>query len=129
LYSNLKERSLKNKISTDFNLNSEYFDNFLHAITEIRNICAHYGRLWNRKFPAKIKILKNTENGWLKNIPEDKDCNKIYLYLSYIKFVTDYLDINNNFAVDLKELIQKNELIDLNSMGFTNDWKEEELWK
>lgn len=40
----------KKKIARPYELHHDIFTAFLHHLSVVRNICAHHGRLWNRRF-------------------------------------------------------------------------------
>ncbi len=59
LYGNLKP-SVKSKdiIAAEFNtVNHTYLPSWLQSIAQIRNICAHHGRLWNKNLPGRPALL------------------------------------------------------------------------
>lgn len=56
-FQNTKESAMKRDIMRYFGMPTvEAFEGVLHALTPVRNLCAHHGRLWNRLlhsgFPA-----------------------------------------------------------------------------
>src|SRR5262249_54790259 len=55
IYKNLENRSDKKSISDIFKLSPIELESWLHAITYIRNLCAHHSRLWNRHFTIRPK--------------------------------------------------------------------------
>lgn len=127
IYSNINDRKLRNKISKDFGLNCVFFDSFLHTITEVRNICAHCGRLWNRKLNTSLKVLTK-EDKWIKILPEVSDRNKIYFFVSYVKFILDFLNKDNAFSEEFKNLMKKYPVIDVRAMGFPVNWEKDIFW-
>ncbi len=42
-----------------FNLDESVLTSFTHHMSHVRNICAHHGRLWNRRFTVKMKVPKS----------------------------------------------------------------------
>lgn len=101
---------------------SEYFDtgyqlleSWLLCISNLRNRCAHYVRLYNFKFnkwpasPKKGIKLKNT----------------IFDYIYILRYC--HSDLNkwkNSFLVDLRALVDEyKEYIDLVCIGFPGDWE------
>ncbi|MCE9538602.1 MAG: Abi family protein, partial [Bacteroidetes bacterium] len=59
LYGNLKHTlNSKDKIADEMGtVNHTYLPSWLQAIAQIRNICAHHGRLWNKNLPGRPKLL------------------------------------------------------------------------
>ena len=50
IYSNIKDKKLKKKISQRFDLQIAPFESWLTILTLTRNICCHHSRAWNRQF-------------------------------------------------------------------------------
>lgn len=90
--------------------------NWIRALTEVRNICAHYERLFNRTLTNSIK---------LQPMYNDKGINNsIFATLIILKLLINNNEIWNEFMVCLNNLFDKYEFNDLSSMGFTDDWKD-----
>lgn len=47
---------VKVPIANHFNLHSRILASWLHTLTNVRNICAHHARLWNRVLPIRPEI-------------------------------------------------------------------------
>jgi abortive infection bacteriophage resistance protein len=57
MYANLRKK-LKKQIAQEFRGPAPVFLSWLHALTAIRNTCAHHGRLWNRELAVKPELPK-----------------------------------------------------------------------
>src|SRR3546814_20148535 len=55
-YSSLADRALRNRIAVPLGLPETVLVPLVRHVTDIRNICAHHGRLWNRGFLAPPKL-------------------------------------------------------------------------
>jgi len=53
IFSGLRKTKYKKKISEHFGFDQKDFAAWIHALTLIRNICAHHQRFWNRNLPPK----------------------------------------------------------------------------
>jgi abortive infection bacteriophage resistance protein len=72
IYGNLNHRQApaKDKIASDLGVaNHTYLHSWLQSISDVRNICAHHARLWNRHLPAVPKLLPKPISPWLTNVP------------------------------------------------------------
>jgi abortive infection bacteriophage resistance protein len=128
LFRNLKNGPMKTKVAREFGLpTSEILSSWMYAITGIRNIVAHHGRLWNRRFIIKPTIPSRTINPFLNNTRIFR--NKIYAIFCCMNYILKIISPGNSFVTDLKELLTSSHLIDLHEMGFPDDWEEEEIWK
>jgi abortive infection bacteriophage resistance protein len=71
LYGNLKP-SVKSKdtIAKDFGtINHTFLPSWLQSFTQIRNLCAHHSRLWNKNLPGKPNLLPKPPFEWLTIVP------------------------------------------------------------
>jgi len=128
MYSNLKDTQSKSEISKHFGIPYQILENWLLMLTYSRNICAHHSRFWNREFSLKVlKTKKPLDHNWIEQSGIAR--NKAYMYLSIIKFLTDRINPNNSFKQKLIYLFEKYQNIDfIKSMGFPENWEEQELW-
>ncbi|WP_186648912.1 Abi family protein [Fluviispira vulneris] len=123
LYSNLKI-NLKKDISREFHLDDEVFESCLRNINVVRNICAHHGRLWNKKLTScRMKIPKKPEklyDLWEKSKNED---SKIYNTILILNYFSNIIDYKSKWIYELNKFLIKsidNKIIyvtDLKMMG------------
>lgn len=97
--------------TTDTNVES-----WLKCITELRNNCAHYSRLYNTRL---ISIPATP-----KNFPHTLG-RMVFDYILVLKFLYyDPIKWKNEFMVNLETLINEYETsIELKHIGFPNDWQ------
>ena len=56
LYKNIKQDSIiKRRVAGQYKLDARFLESVLQNLSEIRNVCAHHGRLWNRKLTSKLR--------------------------------------------------------------------------
>lgn len=127
-FSNLKDTSIKSKISNEFGIPYQLLENWLIAITYCRNICAHHSRFWNRELAIKVlKSNKELSYKWIEQNGVSR--NKSYMYLSIIKYLLDRVNPNNSFKEKIVELFEKYPNIDyIKSMDFPKNWEQQPLW-
>ena len=117
MYSNLK-REDKRIVSREL-LGLDYkllVAGLLH-LSYVRNICAHYGRLYNKKFVVFTKLHKNYSQ---YNI----DGNSLFATILSIKELMPNKDEWIMFKIQLEALIEQNkDIVDLNLIGFPDDWR------
>lgn len=127
--SGLKNRSDINGISKHFGLPPDIFCSWLHTINYVRNLCAHHSRLWNRDLniiPKKLNFSKNRI--WLNN-PDTVRRSKIYYFLSMLNYLLQTSSPNSSFKSRLHTLLENyKNVVNLNSMGFSQDWNKEKMW-
>ncbi len=128
MFRNLKKGKEKTKITNEFGLTKpEFLESWMYAIANMRNIVAHHGRLWNRRFIAKPVIPYNTLNPFLKN--QKIYDNKLYAILSCMNYILIIISPGNSFVKDLKDLLKTCPLVDMHEMGFPADWEQEPIWQ
>lgn len=55
---NLKLRADRQAIAKPFGLDEKALISFVHHMSYVRNICAHHGRLWNKRFTVTMMVPK-----------------------------------------------------------------------
>lgn len=116
-YKNLKGE-YKKQIAKEYNLSTSLFSDWIHCISYLRNMVAHYMRLYNFKIqvtPKKDKYIKNFPN------PTYHVFDILYiiklLYPSPVKW-------NSYIMPTIEQLfVQYSENIDIQAYGFNNNWK------
>lgn len=131
LYGNLHDSiKSKDKIAKDFGTaNKTYLKSWLQSIAQIRNICAHHGRIWNKNLPGKPKLLNRPPNKWLINVPSITQRDKLYIHICCMKYLVDTIDESNHLAEKFKNLFNKYPNVDKNALGFIDGWEKEPLWE
>lgn len=115
MYKNMKNED-KSKIAEVFHTDYHYFESWIENFAYIRNICAHYGRLYGAKLTKSPKLYKEYLK---KNISN----NTIFATLVNLKIVSEEENYKK-FYHDLTELIARYENIELRHVGFIENWKE-----
>ena len=128
LFSNLKKGTEKKKITTEFALfKPEILESWMHTFAHLRNICAHHGRIWNRRLTTMPQLPSNTTNPFLKNTIVYP--NKLYATLCCMNYILQIISPGNEFTNRLKLLLGTCNLIDLKEMGFPKEWEAEPIWE
>ena len=58
-YDATKQAQIRQRIADYYHLPEKVFSSLLKQSNYLRNICAHHGRLWNRKITFKLATRKN----------------------------------------------------------------------
>ena len=116
LYKNMKNPD-KKAIAKSFGIGYTYYESWIESISYVRNICAHYGRIYNAKLTKKPILYKQYVELGIDN-------NRFYAVLLCISHIVDHDDHWRGFLDDIENLITKYSNIDISSMGFPGDWKE-----
>ena len=110
----------KKVISGLYNTEPDYLKSWILALVEVRNICAHYSRLYN--MPLKQAPFLYSEYKQYRN---DK-LNKIFPVVIVIKrMLQDNTGLWNSFYNGLYTLIESySEEVNLSFIGFPDNWKD-----
>lgn len=106
----------KKAVAKTFGVGFTYLESWLESISYVRNICAHYGRLYNAKLSKTPMLYKEYTEVGIGN-------NRIFGVLLCMKALLKE-DLHWNIFVDQIELLfEKYEKVDIKTMGFAKEWK------
>lgn len=118
MYSNLTSKQQKKISKGCFNANNGLLESWLNNLAYVRNICAHYGRLYNKKMVITPRI-HNKYNSY------ELETNRLFVSILAIKELTIDMIEWRNFETELKALIEEYmDVIDLKLIGFPENWIE-----
>jgi len=114
LYENLKPYDQK-QISSIYSIGSSYTIKWLHTLSYIRNLCAHYSRLYNRTLTKSPQLFRSER----KQI----DNTKIFAGILIMKRLNIDNQAWDTFITSLIGLIESYEdVVDLQLIGFPLNW-------
>ncbi len=127
IFQNLKKGPEKLAITKHFGLKDvSVIENWILCFSTLRNVCAHHGRVWNRRL-IQIKLPTNTLNPFLNN--KQIYTNKLYATLSCVEYVLRRISPGSTFSNRLNELMRRCPTSQTKEMGFPKNWQQEVLWK
>lgn len=128
LYKNMHRSEIKRKIARELGLpREEFLENWMHVFSNLRNICAHHGRIWNRRFIVEPRLPADTADTFLNNTRIHT--NKLYASLSCMQYLLNRISPGSSFGTQLICLMDNCPLNQERDMGFPDDWKEEIIWQ
>ena len=126
-YNNLKSRTIQKKIAAYFRLPATVFSSWIMILANLRNLCGHHIRIWNKENPLVPAPLKSPAFPWIDS--STTDMKRIYYRICIIKYLLFTVSPNNTFTQKLKSLLEEYPTIDTKAMGFPADWQDEPLWQ
>lgn len=124
-FENTKDVAVKKAIMKAFNMPTvDITEKVFHALTPIRNVCAHHSRLWNRKFTMVLPEIKRLRN----NLISGSDAHYLYNYLVIIDVLIRAISPRSSWRKRLIDLLDTIEPINHKSMGFPKNWRIKEPW-
>ena len=115
-YKNMHNKD-KKAIAQTFQVGYTYIESWLESIAYVRNICAHYGRLYNAKLSKTPMLYKEYTQAGIAN-------NRIFGVLLCMKHLLKQNAHWNQFADTIELLVEKYENVQISTMGFPENWKE-----
>lgn len=126
---NAKDKKI---IALKYNIHQSVLSTWLHSLTYIRNIIAHYGRFWNKDLSIKPKSpFKNTS--FIDSKGDLIDNSKIFIIVCIIEYLNKFIKLpkcKKSFRKELKNLFKKYKITSkqLQDMGFNSDWLNFNIW-
>ena len=127
IYSNITNNRLMKRIGDYFGLKPQVFTSWLTVLANLRNMCCHHARVWNRDFMLNPTEPRKTSNAWIDTSRIDK--KKIFYRLCIIRYFLISVSPNNNLNEKLLDLFVQFPSIDIAAMGGYKEWQDSLLWK
>ena len=115
-FKNLKNPD-KKAIASTYQVAFPYLESWIESISYVRNICAHYGRLYNTKLTKKPKLYKEDQALGFSN-------ERIFGVLCCMKHLLSEDTSWGKFLYDIATLFQNHPKTDIKTMGFPQNWKD-----
>lgn len=113
----------------------EILEQVLHALTPVRNICAHHARLWNRRFILLLPNIKRLRGQFITETivtpagtTQEPLTREIYNFLVVIQNLMLKMSPTTSWGARLAEHIQLLSPEQQMAMGFPADWKTRQPW-
>ncbi|WP_287603214.1 Abi family protein [Thiothrix sp.] len=126
---NTKDMVVKKEIMRSFGMPTvEIMEGVFHALTPIRNVCAHHSRLWNRRFAMSLPYIQRMRHTMQPpNAPNHAE-HHLYNYLSLINVLMKAINPGSSWKTRLIELLNTINPAQQQAMGFPTDWKTRPFW-
>ena len=113
----------------------EILEQVLHALTPMRNICAHHARMWNRRFILLLPNIKRlrgqliTEtNTTASGETQESLTREIYNFLVVIHYLMRQINLGTSWGERMVQHIQLLSVEQQRAMGFPADWETRQPW-
>ena len=114
-FKNMKNED-KKAVAATYGIGYTYFESWIESIAFVRNLCAHYGRLYNAKLSKTPILYKQYMKDDMKNI-------RVFGILLCIKHLESKDPHWKDFVNCLDELIKEYPAVQISTMGFPDNWK------
>jgi abortive infection bacteriophage resistance protein len=126
IYNNMNSAKLKKKVAACFGLSSSVFSSWMISLVNLRNLCGHHSRTWNREIPVVPAEPRLPVFPWINSV--NTSMKRIYYRICMIKYLLYTVSPNNTFTQKLISLLDEYPTIDVHAMGFPANWRNEPLW-
>ncbi len=113
------KQSIKKQLAKKYNTSDDILESWIENILYVRNMLAHYTRIYNvklQKTPAKCKI--NHKENYIVT-------NRIFDVVHIMKFLVLDIDEWNNTLINIDALFEQyDNYIDIKLLGFPKNWYE-----
>ena len=112
----LADRADQKPVAEFFRASPPELTSWIHALTNLRNTCAHHSRLWDRRF-----VTCPSKKGNLKGVIDAND--RLYAQLATALYCLWSVEPQSHWLENLKRLLADSPTVPLGPMGFPGDWE------
>lgn len=108
--------------------------NWLNNLRNVRNICAHYGRVWNRAFDVLIDApgqARKDADDLLASLAEEGTNNRLYGVLLVLRHLLLSIAPEKGDVVDLADFVEEKSRtvgFGMEQLGFPDSWRSSPIW-
>ncbi len=126
-YSSIQSISLRSDIAKKYALDERVLESFLRHLNYIRNLCAHHGRLWNRRSTTGFQFPRTKPSSLARafNYSEPK---KLYNTCVMLIHLLEIINPGSSWKQEFIDLKTEHN-IDVTKMGFPNGWQSLGIWQ
>ncbi|GKZ04268.1 CAAX amino protease [Paraclostridium bifermentans] len=122
LYSNMKNKDRGNIITNNYSdadvtNNSDIIRFWIQSLSEVRNKCAHYERLFDSKLKKYIKLPEQYKEYPIKG-------NSIFASLIIFRLLINDNIVWDTFVEKFNDIVVKYDFRNFHNMGFVKGWKD-----
>lgn len=122
----LTDRKSKDEIFAGLGLDTKRMSSFLNVLRNVRNICAHHGRLWNKQLFFEMKFPKNPKPLADSLVRGEKS---VFNVLTVLAHLLQIIAPQSQWHPRLCALVRAEEDFVRTGMGFPCDWRERPIWR
>lgn len=134
LFSNLRRKEDKQAIAGFWGLNDTVLRSWFRALSDLRNVCAHHSRTWNREFGSRPMVPKKPLARWpdLNRPLADPKINttrRLYYLLVVIETLLRNINPGSTWHERFCDLLEKYPNTSRAHMGMPDDWVVDPFWR
>jgi abortive infection bacteriophage resistance protein len=114
IYKNLLDPEAKKDVARHFDTKPHFLESWIHALSVLRNLCAHHCRIWDRNFAIKPKLPTSLKASVLNNA-------RIAALTLVLTHLLKPLEKNLKFHGDLDAMLAAFPEVPRSNMGFPQE--------
>jgi len=141
LFANLRQAQDTQRIEAHFSWRFALLKSWFRSLSDLRNVCAHHARVWNREFGSRPEMPKRPPRHWPR-VPESISTGayshpeqvldprrRLYLQLVVIESLMQKVCPESRWAERLVHLLDRYPQVSRPHMGLPQDWETEPFWE
>lgn len=125
-YGGLKHRNDRQAIAKTFGLDERVLASFAHHMNHVRNICAHHGRLWNKRVTVTMTIPESPAT--LSGAMNGAEPRYLHNSLVMLDYLLSAVAPGTRWRTRLLDLLAGCPFAEPSAMGFPEDWRARPAW-
>jgi abortive infection bacteriophage resistance protein len=114
-------------VSSYFGVTNPVLVSWLNTLQNVRNICAHHSRLWNRKLVKLPRLpARGTHVSWYAPVSFGND--RIFVFLTVCAYMLNVISATTWPQRVTSLVVNEYPQIPLDEMGFPSNWQQVPLW-
>lgn len=107
----------------------DVLEQVLHTLTPVRNICAHHGRLWNRRLPMSLPVIRRLQGSLVPPNAPHRQAHYLFNYIVVLSALMSAINPGSTWTHRIKAFVDTLDEPGRRSMGFPDDWRDRTPWK
>ncbi|AVY94616.1 hypothetical protein DAI18_11620 [Microvirgula aerodenitrificans] len=141
LFANLRHTPDTSRIETHFGWKFPVLKSWFRSLSDLRNLCAHHARVWNREFGSFPELPRKPPQGWpvppaaiataahRKPGQTLKPQRRLYMQILVIESLMRTVCPESRWAERLVQWLDRYPTISRPHMGFPADWETLPFWQ
>jgi abortive infection bacteriophage resistance protein len=127
---NTRDNDVKKEVMQGLQMPTiEILESVLHALTPVRNVCAHHGRLWNRRFAISLPDIKRLGDRMVHSSAPHHQAHHLFNFLVVIEYLMSTINPRGSWKKRLVDLLSTVGGAEQRAMGFPADWQTRSPWQ
>ena len=141
MFSQLRHSADTQRISRHFGWPHTVLCSWFRSLSDLRNLCAHHSRVWNREFGSFPAVPRKRPKDWAQ-IPKEiltrrsssstsriTPQRRFYMQWVVMETLMRVVCPESRWSKRLVQLLRQHQQVSLFHMGFPKDWEQQAFWR